>query len=142
MDPNPTRPISNRTPLLDRIDVPADLPLLWVDAALIVTLLENLLQNAVMDAPPGAQIRLHARREGGVVQVVIDARGCRSSDGSGWSTGSATAPRPELGLAICRAIAVRHGGELQTAYDVAGGKRFEVSVPMVHRSPARQAAVA
>ena len=25
MDPNPTRPISNRTPLLDRIDVPADL---------------------------------------------------------------------------------------------------------------------
>jgi 1-deoxy-D-xylulose-5-phosphate synthase len=25
LDPNPTRPISNRTPLLDRIDVPADL---------------------------------------------------------------------------------------------------------------------
>ena len=25
MDPNPTRPISNRTPLLDRIDIPADL---------------------------------------------------------------------------------------------------------------------
>ena len=25
MDPNPSRPISNRTPLLDRIDIPADL---------------------------------------------------------------------------------------------------------------------
>ena len=25
MDSNPTRPISNRTPLLDQIDVPADL---------------------------------------------------------------------------------------------------------------------
>ena len=25
MDANPTRPISNRTPLLDRVDIPADL---------------------------------------------------------------------------------------------------------------------
>jgi two-component system sensor histidine kinase KdpD len=35
-----------------------------------------------------------------------------------------------LGLAICRAVATLHGGEIRAAASPLGGARFELSLPM------------
>ena len=40
-----------------------------------------------------------------------------------------------LGLAICRAIARAHGGDIRAANRVEGGARFEVTLPVEESAP-------
>jgi len=120
-------------------DIPADLPLLSLDANLMVQLLSNLLENAIKYTPPGTHIHISARREDTVVRLVVE------DTGPGLGTGALeqlferfTRGRIEcntggvgLGLTICRAVARLHGGDIRAAASPMGGARFEVTIPLV-----------
>jgi two-component system sensor histidine kinase KdpD len=118
-------------------EIPADLPLLSLDANLIVQLLSNLLENAIKYTPPGTHIRICARREAGVVRLAVE------DTGPGFGVDAAeqlfekfsrgriesNAGGVGLGLTICRAVARLHGGEIHALPTPKGGARFEVTIP-------------
>jgi two-component system sensor histidine kinase KdpD len=123
------------------LNLPADLPLILVEATLIVQILSNLLENAAKYTPPGTTITISAAvREKNILLVVAD-------DGPGLPPGDPERlfekfqrGRSEsnivgvgLGLAICRAAARLHGGDIQALANVGGGARFEITLPMETR---------
>jgi two-component system, OmpR family, sensor histidine kinase KdpD len=118
--------------------IPADLPLVRVDAALIVQLLINLLDNVVRHAPQGRIVEISAAVDGDRVRVTLD------DDGPGLPTGDvdrlfakfqrgraeSDATGAGLGLAICRAIVEAHGGTIRAMNRPGGpGARFEFTLP-------------
>jgi two-component system, OmpR family, sensor histidine kinase KdpD len=120
-------------------DLPPDLPLLSLDANLIVQLLGNLLENAVKYTPPGTHIHISARDEDGSVRLVVEDTGPGLGlDAPEQLFEKFTRGRVEsssggvgLGLAICRAVARLHGGDIWAAASPMGGARFEVTIPLV-----------
>jgi two-component system sensor histidine kinase KdpD len=58
-----------------RTHVPADLPLVPVDAVLLEQVLINLIENAVKYSPPRAPIEISARRTGKEIEVTVADRG-------------------------------------------------------------------
>lgn len=128
--------------------IPADFPLLRLDAQLIVQLLSNLLENASRHTPAGTAIQLRAAIYAGDAILTVE------DDGPGFG-----ARDPEtlfekfergqqeshisgvgLGLAICRAVARLHGGDIHAANRPEGGARFEIQLPLEPR-PATLAGV-
>jgi len=120
------------------LDLPADLPLVMVDATLIVQILSNLLENAAKYTPPGTTVTIAAAaREKHISLVVAD-------DGPGFPPGDPEGlfekfqrGRSEsnivgvgLGLAICRAAARLHGGDIHAKDNPGGGARFEITLPV------------
>jgi two-component system sensor histidine kinase KdpD len=115
-----------------------DLPLLRVDANLIVQLLSNLLDNAIKYTPPATRIEFSACHDRSTVRLVVEdsGPGLGLDDPDKLFEKFARA-RPNgnpggigLGLAICRAVASLHGGEIRATASALGGARFELSLPM------------
>lgn len=120
------------------------LPLLWCDAILVSQLLDNLLDNALKYSPSGAPVELHATREGehlvlavsdlgpGIApawrEKVFDVfqRGEPGPAGAGDQVGRGAG----VGLAVSRAIARAHLGELLWRPRPGGGSRFECRLPL------------
>jgi two-component system sensor histidine kinase KdpD len=120
------------------LNVPNDLPLVLVEATLIVQILSNLLENAAKYTAPGTTIAISAAaREKRILLVVAD-------DGPGLPPGDPERlfekfqrGRSEsnivgvgLGLAICRAAARLHGGDIRAMDNPGGGARFEITLPV------------
>ena len=118
--------------------LPDDLPPVNVDAALLVQLLANLFENVARHTPPGTSVTITAVADPQVVRVLVE------DDGPGLPAGSpervfmkfqrgrdeGDVPGVGLGLAICRAIAVLHGGQIAAENRDAGGARFELTLPL------------
>jgi len=117
--------------------LPADFPLVEMDAALMERVLCNLLENAAKFTGPRAHIDIGARAEPGRVTLWVE------DDGPGLPPGreeeifekfergdkeSAT-PGVGLGLAICRAILEAHGGTIRAENRPSGGARFILELP-------------
>ncbi|HEX7374635.1 MAG TPA: sensor histidine kinase KdpD [Steroidobacteraceae bacterium] len=125
------------------IDLPSDLPSVWVDPALATQVLTNLVENAAKYTPPGTRIHITSAADGPRVRIVVE------DDGPGLPPGDPQSlfqkfqrGRPEsavvgagLGLAICRAIVHGHGGEITAATGSRGGARFEFTLPMADSAP-------
>jgi two-component system sensor histidine kinase KdpD len=126
-----------------RIDLPATLPPVYVDALLVTQVFSNLLDNCVKHTPPGTQVSISASVEGPAVRVVVDDNGPglppgdperlfekfqRGRDES--NTGGAG-----LGLAICRAIVNAHGGVINASPRPGGGTRFAFTLPTSEPAP-------
>ncbi len=120
-----------------QVSLPADLPAVDVDAALITRALVNLLENAVKHTPPGTRVTVSASLEGGSVRIVIDDNGPGLPPGppeqlfakferGGTEAGIGGAG---LGLAICKAIIEAHGGRITAAQRPGGGARFTFTLP-------------
>ena len=120
-----------------KVSLPADLPLLQFDAVLIERVLANLLENAAKYTPPGSAIFLGAAAGRTSVEVWV------ADEGPGLPPGreelifekfergrkeSAT-PGVGLGLAICRAIVLAHGGTIRGETRPEGGARFVFTLP-------------
>lgn len=125
------------------IELPGDLPLVRVDAAMIEQALGNLLENAAKHTPAGTVVRLSAkqRTEGVVVSVVDYGNGPSDVDleriFQKFAHGpiETTAGGVGLGLAICRAIVRLHGGNAWAERVPSGGMAFRFSLP-VENAPA------
>ncbi len=122
-------------------DAPA---LVLADPVLLEQLLFNLLENASKYTPAGSRIHITARRGAGEVELLV------ADDGPGFAPdidpetlfGKFQRGRAEgaiggvgLGLAICRAIARTHGGEIHAERLPAGGALFVTTLPQSAEAP-------
>ncbi len=129
------------------LNLPADLPPVYVDAGLITQVFTNLLDNIVKYTPPGTHIQIAAAVDdggtgsarGSRVRVSVDDNGpglptgdpARLFEKFQRGTGEGTIVGVGLGLAICRAIVLAHGGEIEAHARPGGGARIELTLPTV-----------
>lgn len=116
--------------------VEKDLPLLWCDPLLISQLLENLVDNAVKYTPKDTAIEIIACREGDAIMLAVRDQGAGVDlaiqehifthfyRGKIDIKNNATQAGNGVGLALCRAIAVAHAGQLRL-HSTAAGASFE-----------------
>jgi two-component system, OmpR family, sensor histidine kinase KdpD len=128
-----------------RSRVPPALPLIQGDPVLLTQLLENLLDNALKYSAD--VIELEVSRHDQRMEVAVHDRGngipageelaifepYHRSDRSGQRGAG-------LGLAVCRAIARAHAGELAVRRREGGGSSFVLSLPIAARQPAPEPA--
>jgi two-component system, OmpR family, sensor histidine kinase KdpD len=120
------------------IALPADLPLVDVDAPLVTRALVNILENAAKHTPPGTRITISAGLETDAVRLVIDDNGPGLPPGppeqlfAKFERGKSEADvgGAGLGLAICKAIIEAHGGRVTAAQRPGGGARFTLTLPV------------
>lgn len=136
--------------------VEPDLPLLWCDAMLVSQLLDNLLDNGLKYSPADAAVELHATRDAEHLVLAVTDRGpgiapawrekvfeVFQRGNAGPSASQADAGRGAgVGLAVCRAIARAHQGELLLRPRAEGGCRFECRLPLRGEGPPPQSAPA
>jgi two-component system sensor histidine kinase KdpD len=132
-----------------RIEVPKDLPPVWIDPVEIGQVIYNLIENATKYAPPDTEITLEVRRMSGALAIVVSDRGpgippesiphlfdpfFRVMEGR---------PRPQglgLGLAIVRGLVEAHGGRVWVENRAGGGAQFTFTLPFTGAVPDRPAA--
>jgi two-component system sensor histidine kinase KdpD len=122
-----------------------NLPLVKADAVLIEQLLSNLLDNVARHTPPGTSVSIGAQRGFEEIEVTV------ADDGPGlppdvdpdalfdkFERGHIEGAQGGvgLGLAICRAIARAHGGEIRAERIPAGGALFTLTLPLAEEAPA------
>ncbi|WP_296254039.1 sensor histidine kinase [Pseudomonas sp. UBA4194] len=127
-------------PLQVQVQVAAELPLLYVHAALIEQALVNVLENAARFSPVQGRLQVSATEQGdSLVLAVSDegpgipederakifdmfytaARGDRGGQGTG------------LGLAICQGMMGAHGGRIEVGSGIDGhGTRIALCLPL------------
>jgi two-component system sensor histidine kinase KdpD len=118
-------------------DLPADLPLVFVDPLLIEQLLINLLDNAARYTPPGSPIEIRAAVREGRLELEVADRGAGLPPGEEsrvfekfYRGPHAVRTGAGLGLAICRAIAAVHRGVLIAENREGGGALFRLALPL------------
>jgi two-component system sensor histidine kinase KdpD len=118
--------------------LPADLPLVDIDAVLIERVLCNLIENATKYTPPASKIMISAAVDHQNLNV------CVADNGPGIPAGREEAifekftrgeqesaiPGVGLGLAICRAIIEAHGGTIRAGRSDEGGAAFVFTIPL------------
>lgn len=124
------------------IELPADLPLVAVDDVLLEQLFLNLLENADKYTPEGSEIRIGAVLKDSDVVIEVSDRGpgFRTGDEGRvfekFYRGDAEGVRGAgLGLAICRAIVVAHGGSIEAENRPEGGATFRIHLPTGGTAP-------
>jgi two-component system sensor histidine kinase KdpD len=125
------------------VDIPADLPLLFVDELLIEQVLLNLLENAERYSPMDAAVVIRAETLPGLVAVeVLDG-------GPGFAPGeerrvfekfyrgsSAKGRGAGIGLTICAAIVQAHEGKIEAGNRPEGGAWVRFALPLAEGAPA------
>ncbi len=119
------------------VELPDDLPLLRVDAALIEQAIGNLLENCAKHTPPGTVVRVRAQREATRTVITVEdyGEGIAERDVERvFAKFHHHAPSEGgtdlgLGLAICRAIVRLHGGDAWAERVPGGGTAFRFSLP-------------
>jgi two-component system sensor histidine kinase KdpD len=121
-----------------KIEAPADLPLIRIDAAMFERVLINLLDNAAKYTPAGRTIRLRAGSGDGWMTILVedDGPGLPAGDSEElfvpFSRGRAESAVPGvgLGLSLCRTIVTAHGGTIHAVPSALGGAAFEIRLPL------------
>jgi two-component system NtrC family sensor kinase len=126
------------------VDVPADLPLIRVDAVRFRATLINLLSNAVKFTPPGGRIGVRARTVPGALQVTVwdTGIGIASEDleriFEPFEQGDSSLARPYdgtgLGLTLSRRLAEVMGGTLSVTSELGRGSEFTVVFPVTEKA--------
>jgi two-component system, OmpR family, sensor histidine kinase KdpD len=125
------------------VKLPADLPLVFVDAVMIDEVLENLLENAIKYTPEGMPIEIGAEASAMAMRVWVADRGPGLPPGEeerifdkfyranmeGAQSGAG------LGLTICRALMRAHGGTIRAENRAGGGAVFEFTIPITETPP-------
>ncbi len=111
----------------------AELPAVEADAVQLRQVLVNLLENAVHAASPSGTVTVRGRREPGAVAVEVEDTGPGVDPATRrrlFEPLITTKSRGiGLGLALCRRIALRHGGDVSYAERPGGGARFTLRLP-------------
>lgn len=120
-----------------QINYESDSPLVWCDAVLIGQLLENLIDNAFKYSPADQSIKIDAYAEGShfIFSVTDSGKGIaenmRDKIFQPFQRGqhNEVISGAGIGLALCRAIANAHAGEIYVESSGEGGSRFVVKIP-------------
>lgn len=119
------------------VQLPDDLPLVRVDAGLIAQVFSNLLENAARHTPAGTAVRLAAQALEREVEVTVEDYGGGIAEADiervfeKFHHGAMEGARGGmgLGLAICRAIVLLHGGRCWAERVPAGATAFRFTLP-------------
>lgn len=120
------------------------LPLLRCDAVLLVQLLDNLIDNALKYGGTDAPVEVVTRELGHQVVVAVRDRGpgvppaqrervfetFQRVEAAGRSAQEPSHRGAGIGLALCRAIARAHGGDVRLRPRSRGGASFELVLPI------------
>lgn len=111
-----------------------------IDPGRVLTILRNLLDNAVKYSPEGGAIecRLEPAGEMAVISVADHGIGIEAADADlvfrrfGRARGAAAASISGIGLGlyICRTLARLHGGDVRVKSRAGGGSEFLVTLPL------------
>ena len=127
--------------------VPNNLPLVKVDPVLIAQLIGNLLDNALKYSDDKIDLTVEKVMLGTdqQLQLSVEDRGSGIPEAEQHSIFEAysrldhndqsTQRGAGLGLAVCRAIALAHGGSLALRQRVGGGSSFTLSLPVDPAQP-------
>jgi two-component system, OmpR family, sensor histidine kinase KdpD len=120
------------------VSLPADLPMVPLDGALVENVLLNLLENSLKYTPPGSALSIKAVPRGDEIEAEMADngpgfppedlerifemfyRGTDDSDRKGYG----------LGLSICRAIVEAHGGRIWAMNLAGGGAAVKFTFPL------------
>ncbi len=116
------------------------LPLIFVDAKLIIQAVMNLVENAIKFDTSGAVVKIAVKiRDDDYVMVSVQDRGVGISQDITQLMTKFVRGQPEsrqpgfgLGLTICDAIAKVHGGQLRLENDFEGGLNASILLPIRH----------
>ncbi len=135
------RPLAGFRVITHLADAP---PLVRADPVLLEQLVFNLIENATRHTPPGTHISISAQRGVDTLELLV------ADDGPGFPGDidpdelfekfkrgrvEGAVGGVGLGLAICRAIAQAHGGEIRAERLPAGGALFVVTLPLGGEPP-------
>jgi two-component system sensor histidine kinase KdpD len=116
--------------------IPAELPLVPMDALLVEQVLVNLVENAVKYTPPGTPVRVSASRDDGSAKIEVADEGPGLPPGTEervfekFQRGEGLPGGFGLGLAICRAIVTAHGGRIWAENRRPRGAAFRFTLPL------------
>jgi two-component system sensor histidine kinase KdpD len=123
------------------VSLPADLPLVKIDAPLMEMVFYNLLDNVLKHTPPGTPVAVSGRAEGDAVVVEVADRGAGLPEEElsrifdRFYRSQTLAGGSGLGLAICRAVVRAHGGTIVAAARPGGGTVFTFTIPLREPPP-------
>ncbi|GAK60617.1 response regulator receiver sensor signal transduction histidine kinase [Candidatus Vecturithrix granuli] len=117
--------------------------LVFVDVAMIDTVMRNLISNALKFTPSGGSVTLSASQDDQVVEVAISDTGIGIPaekipllfriDAKYQRRGTAGEPGTGLGLVLCQELLERHGGQLRVESEIGKGTCFTCTLPKVSR---------
>ena len=121
-------------------DLQDDLLMAQMDAALIVQVLINLINNAIKHTPEDAKITIGAKADRGTAVLWVEDEGQGIPEGDEdrvfemFYTGVKRSPDSRrgigLGLALCRSIIQAHGEEIRVEHVQPHGARFVFTLPL------------
>jgi len=130
------------------IDQPRTRATVWTDADRVQQILTNLISNAVKFSPPGGRVSLGCEAKKDKVRLFVrDAGPGIPKDsydqifqrfGQAGNQGQARLPGSGLGLSICKALALRLGGDIGFRSVVGHGSVFWIDLPRGRSSGGRE----
>lgn len=128
-----------------RMEIPEDLPPIFVDSQRVGQVLSNILSNAIRHTPKGGAITMAAQEIQGSVEISVSDTGTgipeeelplifdrfhRVDPSRSRETGGSG-----LGLTIARLLVESHGGRITAENNPQGGSRFSFTLPASSDSP-------
>ena len=120
------------------VDLASHLPEIEVDAIQIQHLLLNLLRSAIAsftsrpEAPSTVTVRSRALEQSLVIEVEDNGASARDPEKVFEIFYNSNQDELRMGLAICRSIALSHGGTLVAEQRQPVGVRFSLTLPLLH----------
>jgi PAS domain S-box-containing protein len=121
--------------------LPANLPLVFVDAKRIAQVLVNLVRNASTYAPKGTEINISASVRGSYLQINVNDQGPGIPPDEhkrvfkaflrGANVENGTVQGAGLGLAICKGLVEAHGGRIWIRKKTTPGATVSFTIPLV-----------
>jgi two-component system, NtrC family, sensor histidine kinase HydH len=118
------------------VELPADLPAPKIDEKQVRRLLVNLINNArqALEGRTDGRVVISAERELDKLLLIVGDNGAGIADEVRYRLFEPLATTRSkglgLGLALCRRIAEKHGGDIRALNPARGGARFEVRLAL------------
>ncbi|WP_394756428.1 ATP-binding protein [Rhodoferax sp.] len=123
--------------------VPEHLPLVKADPVMLAQLISNLLDNALQYSDGAIDLTVSVEAQELLVSVKDRGPGIPEADQKiifeAYTRGDQSGQRGAgLGLALCRAIALAHGGRLTLRARAGGGSNFVFALPLDAQPPGQE----